>query len=124
MFNAVKKAAAAVVIFLLFGSLTMVPGTLSAEEARDVRITQFDLSGFPLVKAYVSMLDRNGKAVTGLGRQDVSFMENGRPVEIKEMRMGGTSGKREPLSLSLVLDKRGFLTGDKIARRQETGARL
>lgn len=125
MFNAVKKAAAAaVVIFFLLGSMILSPGRVSAEEARDVRITQFDLSGFPLVKAYVSILDGNGKAVQGLGRHDISLMENGSPVVIKEMRMGGTSGKREPLSLSLVLDKSGSMTGDKIARAKESVLRF
>jgi VWFA-related protein len=124
MFNAVKKAAAAVVLFLVLGSLFVGPAPLSAEEVRDMRITQFDLSGFPLVKAYVSILDRNGKAVRGLDRHDISIMENGRPVAIKEMRMGGTSGKREPLSLSLVLDKSGSMTGDKIARAKESVLRF
>jgi VWFA-related protein len=124
MFNAVKKAAAAVVIFLVLGSLFVGPAPLSAEEVRDMRITQFDLSGFPLVKAYVSILDRNGKAVRGLDRHDISIMENGSPVAIKEMRMGGTSGKREPLSLSLVLDKSGSMTGDKIARAKESVVRF
>ncbi len=125
MFNAVKKAAtAAVVIFLLLGSMTVNPGTASAEEVRDVRITQFDLSGFPLVKAYVSILDKDGKAVHGLGRRDVTLLENGRPVVIKEMKMGGTSGKREPLSLSLVVDRSGSMTGDKIARAKESVLRF
>ncbi len=124
MFNALKKAAACVLLFIALGSMTPTVNASLAGEVRDVRITQFDLNGFPSVKAYVSILDGNGKAVGGLGPHDVSLMENGRPVLIKEMRMGGTSGKREPLSLSLVLDKSGSMTGDKIARAKESVLRF
>jgi Ca-activated chloride channel family protein len=122
MFNALKKTAACVLFFLALGSTTPTVNAALADEAHDVRITQFDLNGFPLVTAYVSILDGNGKAVGGLSAHDVSLMENGRPVAIKEMRMGGTSGKREPLSL--VLDKSGSMTGDKIARAKESVLRF
>ena len=118
MFNAVKKAAlkAAIIIALLMPFVH----SADAEEPFQVQITQFDLSAYPAVKAYVSILDRNNKPVRGLDQRILSLKENGKPVSIREMGMVGAPGKREPLSIALVIDKSESMTGEKIARAKES----
>jgi VWFA-related protein len=115
MFTAVRKAAAAalVILFLLSGT------TARAADTLQMQITQFDLSAFPEIKAYVSVLDRNSRPVPGLDERSLLVRENGRPVAVKEMRPAGAQGKREELSVALVLDKSGSMEGGKIAQARE-----
>lgn len=118
MFSAVRKAAATaalVVLFLLTGI-----GNPGAEENLKVQITQFDLSAYPEVKTYVSILDRNNRPVQGLDKRSLSLSENGLPAVVKEMRTAGTPGKRELLSVALVLDRSGSMEGNKIAQARES----
>ena len=70
------------------------------------------------------MLDSSGKAVQGLGRQDVSLRENNAPVAVKQLRPAGASGVREPLSVALVLDKSGSMAGNKISQAKESVVRF
>jgi VWFA-related protein len=122
MFNAVKKAAAALIVM---GALLAagIQGA-NADEPLQVQITQFDLSAFPTVRAYVSILDRNNKPVPGLDRRIATLRENGLPADIKDMRMVGTEGQSEPLSAALVVDKSGSMAGEKIARAKESVLRF
>jgi VWFA-related protein len=116
LFSAVRKAAALAAVMVLLGiSLTGERTALAAGPA-SVQITQFDLSAFPAVKAYVSVLDGDGKPVRGLSSENVTLSENGRPVAVNAMQMTGTKGggKREPLSLAIVVDRSQSMTGDKI----------
>jgi VWFA-related protein len=125
MFTAVRKAAAATaIIFILLGGISLHGNAAWANELASVQITQFDLSAFPRVKAYISVLDAAGRPVRGLTKEDVTLAENGRPVKISEMRMSGTEGKREPLSSAIVLDRSGSMAGDKIARAKESVLRF
>ena len=121
MFNAVKKAAAFV---LVMGSLLLGIHSAIAGEPYQVQITQFDLSAFPTVKAYVSILDKNNSPVRGLDDRIVTLRENGLPSHVIDMRMVGTEGQKEPLSIALVIDKSGSMTGDKIARAKESVLRF
>ncbi len=110
MFNAVRRTAAAILLVLL-----LMPGPGSARAGGiNAQITQFDLSAFPEVKAYVSILDENNKPVAGLDKRMISVKENGLPVAVKEMRRAGAPGKRETLSLALVLDRSASMQGSKI----------
>lgn len=120
MFTAVRKAAAVLFILLGMGFGNMV----SANEAASVQITQFDLAGFPIVKAYVSILDAAGKPVPGLGKEDFVLEENNRPVEIDGMLQPGTEGRREPLNFAIVLDRSGSMAGNKIGRAKESVLRF
>lgn len=121
MFSAVRKAAAvAAIIFILFGGIGMQGNTAWASDGASLQITQFDLSAFPKVKAYISILDAAGRPMRGLTKEDMTLVENGYPVKITEMQMSGSEGKREPLSFSIVLDQSGSMTGDKIARAKES----
>ncbi len=125
MFTAVRKVAAAMLmIFILLGGIMLHGNVAWASDGAAVQITQFDLSAFPRVKAYLSVLDAAGRPVRGLTKEDATLKENGRPVKIVEMRMSGTEGKREPLSSAIVLDRSGSMTGEKIIHAKESVIRF
>jgi VWFA-related protein len=111
MFNAVKKAAS---VMLVMGLLLLGIRSANAGEPCQMQITQFDLSAFPTVKAYVSILDKDNKPVRGLDGRIMTLRENNLPSHVKDMRMVGTEGQKEPLSIALVIDKSGSMAGDKI----------
>lgn len=117
VFTAVRKAVAAVLIMLF---LLGVNGSVSAGENLKAQITQFDLSQYPEVKTYVSILDRANKPVHGLDRSAVTVKENNQPVAVKAMRPAAEQGKREPLSIALVLDRSGSMQGNKLAQAKES----
>ncbi len=116
LFSAMKKAAAIAAIALLLG-LSFAPA--QAREPASAQITQFDLSAFPTVRAFVSVLDVDGRPVAGLSREQVTLIENGRPVAVSEMRMAGTTGAREALSLAIVVDRSASMSGEKIERAKK-----
>lgn len=116
LFSTVKKAAFVAATVLLAG-LSFAPA--QAGEPASSQITQFDLSAFPTVRAYVSVLDADGRPVAGLSREQVKLNENGRPVAVSEMRMAGTTGAREALNLAIVVDRSASMAGEKIDRARE-----
>ena len=116
LFSAVKKAAMIAAIALLLG-LSFAPS--QAGEPASARITQFDLSAFPTVRAFVSVLDADGRPVAGLSREQVTLIENGRPVAVSGVRMAGTTGERDALSLAIVVDRSASMAGEKIDRARE-----
>ncbi len=122
LFSAVKKTAEAAIVILVIGTaLLLAPASKAfAGDPATVRISQFDLSAFPTVKAYVSILDADGKPVRGLTREDATLAENNRPVAIDSMNMYGTNGTPEPFSFSIVLDRSGSMEGEKIAKAKES----
>ena len=124
MFSAVRKAAVAAIIFILLSGIGLQGNVAWASDSASLQITQFDLSAFPRVKAYVSILDATGRPMRGLTKEDMTLVENGHPVKITEMQMSGTEGKREPLSFAIVLDRSGSMTGDKITRAKESVSRF
>ena len=120
LFSAVKKAAAIAAVILLAGLTVPV----FAGEPTSAQITQFDLGNFPVVKAYVSVLDRDGKPVRGLTRENAALSENGRPIAIDSIWMTGAGGDREPLSLAIIIDQSESMSGEKIIRAKESVLRF
>jgi VWFA-related protein len=116
LFSAVKKAAVIAAIVLQIG-LSFTPA--QAAEPASAQITQFDLSAFPTVRAFVSVLDADGRPVAGLSREQMTLFENGRPAAVSEMRMAGTTGARDALSLGIVVDRSASMAGEKIDRARE-----
>ena len=123
MFSAVKKAVAAAAIVVL-GTIALGGNSALAADPASVQISQFDLSDFPVVKAYVSVLDSMGKPIRGLGKENVTLMENNRPVSIDTMQLYGTGGKPEQFNLAIVVDRSGSMTGEKIMRAKESVQRF
>jgi VWFA-related protein len=122
LFSAVKKAAVAAV---LAGTLLSLPtSTALAGEPATIRLSQFELSGFPEVKMYVSVLDAEGKPVRGLTRDGVALLENNLPMDIDSMKMNGVEGAPEPFSFSIVMDRSGSMEGEKILRAKESVLRF
>ena len=121
LFSAMRKAA---VIVLLIGlSLPGSPAALAKEPA-SAQITQFDLSGFPTVRTYVSVLDAEGQPVRGLRREITTLRENGRSVAIDAMTPAGAAGERKPVSLAIVMDQSGSMAGEKIEQAKASVLRL
>ncbi len=113
LFSAVRKAAMIAALVLPLAVLA-APRPAEAGPPASVQITQFDLGEFPVVKAYVSVLDADGRPVAGIERNNLALSENGRPVAIDGLRMVGTAGSREPLSIAIVVDRSESMTGEKI----------
>ncbi len=126
LFSAVRKAAAGAAVIVMLGmALAMLSASpASAGEPATIQISQFDLTGFPAVKAYVSILDNEGKPVRGLTKKDASLFENHLPVDIESMRMYGADGTPEPFSIGIVLDRSGSMEGEKIAKAKESVLRF
>jgi VWFA-related protein len=119
MFSAVKKAATTAAVVLLLGTMMLLPVNAWAGEAVSVTISQFDLNSFPTVKAYVSALNAEGRPARGLGKSDLSLLENGNPVIIDTMRTAGEKGKQESFSLAIVVDRSKSMSGEKIAKAKD-----
>ncbi len=119
LFSAVKKAAAGVAVALLIFGATLailpIPEACAADAAT-VRISQFDLTAYPEVKAYVSVLDAAGRPILGLTQANVTLRENGRPVTVDSLGRSDAQGKQEPVSFSIVLDRSRSMKGEKIAQ--------
>jgi VWFA-related protein len=126
LFSAVKKAAAnvAAIALLLFGMFNTNTVAAAPGEPASVQITQFDVSTFPVVKAYASVLDASGKPVRGIKRENVTIFENNQPMTIEHMQMAGENGKHEPLNLAIVIDRSESMSGEKIARAKESVLRF
>jgi len=66
-------------------------------------------SGVELVTVTATVIDSNGRFVTGLKQSDFTVYEDGRPVDIAYF-----TAERVPLSLGIVLDTSGSMAGAKI----------
>lgn len=119
LFHAVRKAAAIAALVVLAALSPAAAGTPAT-----ATVTQFDLSAFPQVRAFISVLDADGRPVAGLTLDDVTLLENERPVAVDGMRMSGTEGSREPLSMAVVIDRSASMAGAKIGQAKEAVGRF
>jgi Ca-activated chloride channel family protein len=101
----VLASAVLVVLHVLTG------GGLVAQQRQPFR------AGIDLVTFGVSVVDRQGKPVTGLTADDFQILENGKPQALKFFA-AGQPDEAPPLHLGLLLDTSGSMADDlKDARR-------
>ncbi|MGE3277560.1 MAG: VWA domain-containing protein [Vicinamibacterales bacterium] len=66
-------------------------------------------SGVELINVTATVTDRNGRFYGGLRQDDFTVYDDGEPVEITHF-----SAERVPVSLGIVLDTSGSMSGDKM----------
>ena len=65
-------------------------------------------SGVELINVNVTVTDRSGRFVSGLRQEDFLVYEDEKPIEVTHF-----SAERVPVSLGLVLDSSGSMSGEK-----------
>jgi Ca-activated chloride channel family protein len=66
-------------------------------------------SGVELINVTATVTDRSGRFASGLRKEDFIVFEDDKPVEVTHF-----SAERTPVSLGIVLDTSGSMSGDKI----------
>jgi VWFA-related protein len=77
---------------------------------RDLRISQFDLSAFPLVRLFASVTDTRGLPIKNLDITNFALTENG--SEVPELRFANPEVFDLPLAICFVIDVSGSMQGD------------
>ena len=103
-------------IILLISTLISV-SPLFAREIRPV-ITQFDLTNYPKIDAYVSVLDEQGNPVKDvpLSRKEWQIKENNAAYEPMNIQRAKAEGAKKNISVILILDRSGSMKGEKMAK--------
>ncbi len=79
----------------------------------NLTFNQIDASGFPIIDNYVTVTDNSGNSITGLTDSNFVVWEDGyeeSPVTVTEL-----AGTKNPISVSLVIDRSGSMTGQPLA---------
>jgi Ca-activated chloride channel family protein len=82
---------------------------LTPKQGRGLRITQFDLSQFPIVRLFASVSDSRGLPIKNLRPEDFSITENGKPVP--QVRFANPDVFNLPLAICFVIDVSGSMEG-------------
>src|SRR5688572_31833260 len=98
--------AAAAAVALLLTDRTVIGAR--ADQARADQDGFRFKSGVELINVNVTVTDRSGRFVSGLRQDDFLVYEDNKPVEVTHF-----SAERVPVSLGIVLDSSGSMTGDK-----------
>lgn len=98
-----------------FGSLLSVAAALAAVASlaaqQQAQEPGFSFrTGVELINVTVTVTDSNGRFVPGLRRDDFVVYEDGRPVTVTHF-----DSERVPVSLGLVMDTSGSMSGEKMA---------
>ncbi len=102
---------------LLSGWLLLTgSNSLYATEGISVNINQFDLSEYPLVNAYISILDEDNNPIKDALREDFTIYENEEPVALRGFDQVSTLKRGKEASIALVVDKSESMRGEKIQR--------
>ena len=90
---------------------------LQRKEIRPV-ITQFDLTNYPKIDAYVSVLDEQGNPVkdVSLSRKEWQIKENNAAYEPMNIQRAKAEGAKRNISAILILDRSGSMKGEKMAK--------
>lgn len=103
----------AVVALLLLLLLVIPPSSQAAPPAQvptTVRVGQVDLSDFPRVTLYVTILGSGGDPIEDVDRADLQIAEDGRPTGLTDM---AGLGQQRPVDVVFALDTTGSM-GDYI----------
>ena len=102
---------------ILFISILISAAPLFAKEIRPV-ITQFDLTNYPKIDAYVSVLDEQGNPVKDvpLSRKEWQIKENNAAYEPMNIQRAKAEGAKKNISVILILDRSGSMNGEKMAK--------
>ncbi len=90
--------------------------SFAASEGISVNINQFDLSEYPLVDAYISVLDVDRNPIKDALREDFSIYENKVQVALRSFDQVSTLKKEKAVSIALVVDKSESMKGEKIQK--------
>lgn len=105
-----RRVAAALVALALAASATVVAQQQTTTEGGSFRFR----SAVELINVTATVTDRNGRFVSGLQRQDFAVFEDGQPQSITHF-----SNERVPVSLGIVLDVSGSMSGAKFRAAEE-----
>ncbi len=110
-----KKIVLKGMILLISTLISAAP--LFAKEIRPV-ITQFDLTNYPKIDAYVSVLDEQGNPVkdVSLSRKEWQIKENSAAYEPMNIVRAKAEGAKKNISVILILDRSGSMNGEKMAK--------
>ena len=86
------------------------PAPPPAPKAHGARISQYDLSEFPVVRLFTSVTDTRGLPIKNLLPEDFSISENGEPVD--EVRFANPEVFDLPLAICFVIDVSGSMQGE------------
>ncbi len=102
-------------IFLALAAVAAAAlATVSAQEARnDAQSFRFR-TGVELINVTATVTDRNGRFVPGLRKEDFRVFQDEQPQPITHF-----DNERVPVSLGIVLDTSGSMTGEKMAAARE-----
>lgn len=81
--------------------------TLQYMQNVGVRVSQLEISGFPTVRAFVSVTDQNSVLVRTLKEGNFTVTENNKPVE--NLRFGNRDELNLPLAIQFVVDISGSM---------------
>jgi Ca-activated chloride channel family protein len=94
-------------------SLAAATALVATDRAVGARVDQSQdgfrfKSGVELINVNVTVTDRSGRFVPGLRQDDFIVYEDDKPIEVTHF-----SAERVPVSLGIVLDSSGSMTGEK-----------
>jgi len=104
-----------IVLALLLGVLFATP---IAAQSATVKLFGFDAGKFPTVRAFVSVTDSSGRAVTLLKPESFKVVEDGRDAQVLAINVSS-----EPIYVGLVIDHSGSMNDQNKLRDALVAAR-
>ncbi|MGH2471841.1 MAG: VWA domain-containing protein [Candidatus Limnocylindria bacterium] len=87
------------------------PGAAAADDPFRMEITQVDPADFPNVRVVASLMDGQGRPVSGIDASSIVVSEDGRPQRASVE----SATKLAPIALALALDTSGSMAGKPLA---------
>jgi tight adherence protein C len=103
--RATLSLALALVVAVIF------PGVAAADDPVRMQISQVDPSDFPNVRVVASLVDGQGRPVSGVDASSIVVSEDGRPQQATVE----AATKVAPIALALALDTSGSMAGKPLA---------